>query len=143
MEPENRISLDELAGDRDLPGETGGTIHHAMDGSLEIRPAPGAHLPRSSVMVLAVLDEGSGMSQKDLVTKTRLSPRAVRYALQKLKEQKLILEKLNLQDLRQSIYMSRALAGAAAIPKHWWLARDFVHAKQMMTYADGQRGVPR
>ncbi|MEN6610632.1 MAG: hypothetical protein ABFC24_07310 [Methanoregulaceae archaeon] len=105
-------------------------------------PVPGMHLPRSSVMVLAILDSVTGMSQKDMVNMTRLSPRAVRYALQKLKEQQLILEKLNLQDLRQSIYMSRALAGACSIPKHWWLARDFVHAKQMMSSGNEPRKVP-
>lgn len=113
-------------------------MSQAAVNSQESRSVPGMHLPRSSLMVLEILDAGTGMSQKDLVTMTRLSPRAVRYALQKLRERQLILEKLNLQDLRQSIYMSRALAGACSIPKHWWLARDFVHAKQMMSCTDAQ-----
>lgn len=92
------------------------------------------HLPRSSLKILAVLNSCSGMCQKDLVIKTKLSPRAVRYALQKLRENHLIFEKMNLQDMRQSIFISRMTLGGNPVPKHWWLARDFVHAKQMMPF---------
>ena len=47
------------------------------------------------------------MTQKDLVKKTSLHPRTVRYALKKLKEQELLIEKLKMDDLRQIIYQIR------------------------------------
>jgi len=47
------------------------------------------------------------MTQKDLVKKTSLHPRTVRYALKKLKEQQLLIEKLKMDDLRQIIYQIR------------------------------------
>jgi hypothetical protein len=49
--------------------------------------------------------EGSGlgyaMSLEDLVKKTSLHPSKVRYAIKKLKEQELLIEKLKMNDLRQ------------------------------------------
>ena len=47
------------------------------------------------------------MTHKDLVQKTHLAPRTVRYALKKLKEQELLIEKLKMDDLRQIIYQIR------------------------------------
>ena len=47
------------------------------------------------------------MTQKDLVKKTSLHPRTVRYALKKLKEKQLLIEKLKMDDLRQIIYQIR------------------------------------
>lgn len=47
------------------------------------------------------------MTQKDLVKKTSLHPRTVRYAIKKLKEQKLLIEKLKMNDLRQIVYQLR------------------------------------
>ena len=47
------------------------------------------------------------MTHKDIVKKTRCSPRTVRYALRKLKENKLLIEKLNIRDMRQIIYQFR------------------------------------
>ena len=64
-------------------------------------------LPRSSKKVMKVLYSGSAMTQKDLVKKTSLHPRTVRYALKKLKEQELLIEKLKMNDLRQIIYQIR------------------------------------
>ena len=54
------------------------------------------------------------MTQKDLVKKTSLHPRTVRYALKKLKEQELLIEKLKMNDLRQIIYQIR-LTGVQSI----------------------------
>ena len=54
------------------------------------------------------------MTQKDLVKKTSLHPRTVRYALKKLKEQELLIEKLKMDDLRQIIYQIR-LTGVQSI----------------------------
>jgi len=56
---------------------------------------------------MKVLDSGCAMTQKDLVKKTSLHPRTVRYALKKLKEQELLIEKLKMNDLRQIIYQIR------------------------------------
>jgi len=64
-------------------------------------------LPPSSKTVLAILDSGGAMTHKDLVEKTRLAPRTVRYALKKLKERQLIIEKFNFRDARQIIYQQK------------------------------------
>ncbi len=47
------------------------------------------------------------MTHKDIVKKTHCSPRTVRYALRKLKERKLLIEKMNIRDMRQIIYQYR------------------------------------
>jgi predicted transcriptional regulator len=65
------------------------------------------NLPRSSKKVMKILDTGCAMTQKDLVKKTSLHPRTIRYALKKLKEQELLIEKLKMDDLRQIIYQLR------------------------------------
>jgi DNA-binding MarR family transcriptional regulator len=64
-------------------------------------------LPPSSRTVLAILDAGGAMTHKDLVEKTHLAPRTVRYALKKLKERQLIIEKFNFRDARQIIYQQK------------------------------------
>ncbi|NMB78419.1 MAG: MarR family transcriptional regulator [Methanomicrobiales archaeon] len=64
-------------------------------------------LPPSSKTVLAILDSGGAMTHKDLVEKTHLAPRTVRYALKKLKERQLIIEKFNFRDARQIIYQQK------------------------------------
>jgi predicted transcriptional regulator len=64
-------------------------------------------LPPSSKTVLHLLDVGGAMTHKDLVKKSNLAPRTVRYALKKLKERKLIIEKFNFRDARQIIYLNR------------------------------------
>jgi predicted transcriptional regulator len=65
-------------------------------------------LPPSSKTVLEILDVGGAMTHKDLVQKTHLAPRTVRYALKKLKERQLIIEKFNFRDARQIIYQNRS-----------------------------------
>ena len=65
-------------------------------------------LPPSSKTVLQILDAGGSMTHKDIVEKTRLAPRTVRYALKKLKERGLIIEKFNFRDARQIIYQNRS-----------------------------------
>ncbi|MDP2798068.1 MAG: winged helix-turn-helix transcriptional regulator [Methanoregula sp.] len=66
-----------------------------------------ATLPQSSKTVLEILDNGGAMTHKDLVSRTKLAPRTVRYALKKLKERHLIIEKFNFRDARQIIYQNR------------------------------------
>lgn len=76
-------------------------------------------LPPSSVTILTVLDSGAGMSHKDLVKMTRLSPFTVRYGLKKLKEQRLVIEKMNMRDMREIIYLNRVLPGSCAGKNHY------------------------
>jgi len=56
------------------------------------------------------------MTHKDLVEKSRLAPRTVRYALKKLKERELIIEKFNFRDARQIIYQNRTPSTAKPEP---------------------------
>jgi transcription initiation factor IIE alpha subunit len=64
-------------------------------------------LPPSSRSVLRILGKEGAMTHKDIVNKLHCSPRTVRYALRKLKERKLLIEKMNMQDMRQIIYQFR------------------------------------
>jgi predicted transcriptional regulator len=64
-------------------------------------------LPQSSKKVLEILKAGGEMTHKDIVIRTHLAPRTVRYALKKLKEQHLIIEKFNFRDARSIIYQNR------------------------------------
>ena len=73
-------------------------------------------LPPSSKKVLEILDVGGAMTHKDLVQKTHLAPRTVRYALKKLKERQLIIEKFNFRDARQIIYQNRSAQNAKPQP---------------------------
>jgi transcription initiation factor IIE alpha subunit len=66
-------------------------------------------LPPSSRTVLRVLDKEGAMTHKDIVKKTHCNPRTVRYAIKKLKENKLIIEKMNIRDMRQIIYQFRII----------------------------------
>ena len=56
---------------------------------------------------MEILDNGGAMTHKDIVSRTNLAPRTVRYALKKLKERHLIIEKFNFRDARQIIYQNR------------------------------------
>ena len=73
-------------------------------------------LPPSSQKVLQILDAGGAMTHKDLVQKSRLVPRTVRYALKKLKERELIIEKFNFRDARQIIYQNKTAQSAKPQP---------------------------
>jgi len=64
-------------------------------------------LPPSSQKVLHLLEQGGSMTHKDIVKESCLAPRTVRYALKRLKDQGLILEKFNFRDARQIIYQCR------------------------------------
>jgi DNA-binding MarR family transcriptional regulator len=75
-------------------------------------------LPQSSQIVLMVLGTKGAMTHKDLVRESRCKPRTVRYALKKLKEQGLLVSKMNRQDMRQIIYEFRIIpAPEAAIAR--------------------------
>ena len=65
-------------------------------------------LPPSSRTVFQILDTDGAMTHKDIVQKSHLAPRTVRYALKKLKERGLIIEKFNFRDARQIIYQNKS-----------------------------------
>lgn len=66
-------------------------------------------LPASQKNVLEILYTEGAMTHKDLVSKSASSPRTVRYALKKLKEKNLLIEKMNMHDMRQIIYQYRLI----------------------------------
>jgi DNA-binding MarR family transcriptional regulator len=68
-------------------------------------------LSQSQKIVLEILGTEGAMTHKDIVKRSDYSPRTVRYALRKLKERKLLIEKMNMQDMRQIIYQYRFAPG--------------------------------
>jgi predicted transcriptional regulator len=73
-------------------------------------------LPHSSKIVLEVLVSGNTMTHKDLVQRTRLAPKTVRYGLKRLVERHLIIRKLNFRDGRQIIYQTSPVQRAEPVP---------------------------
>ena len=51
-----------------------------------------------------VLENGDHLTQKDLIRETSLPSRTVRYALGRLKEEQIIVERYYFTDARQSLY---------------------------------------
>lgn len=71
-------------------------------------------LPPSAKQVFNVLASDGPLTQKDLISKTDLPPRTVRYALDKLKGEDMLEERFCFQDARQILY---SLNGIAPKPK--------------------------
>jgi DNA-binding transcriptional ArsR family regulator len=69
-------------------------------------------LPPSSWIVLSLLSAGKAFTNKEIITLTGLSPRTVRYAIQKLRENRLIAEEWNFEDARQVRYRKDEPDGA-------------------------------
>ena len=63
-----------------------------------------AYLPPSAKHVFDVLATNGPLTQKDLIKKTDLPPRTVRYALSRLKGEDILEERFCFRDARQSIY---------------------------------------
>lgn len=61
-------------------------------------------LPPSSQQVLILLKDGQQRTFKQVTQEIEISPRTVRYAIKKLKESELIIEKFNFRDARQVLY---------------------------------------
>jgi len=64
-------------------------------------------LPQSQKIVLEILCTGDAMTHKDIAKRSDFSPRTIRYALKKLKERNLLIEKMNIHDMRQILYQYR------------------------------------
>ncbi|MGA9097299.1 MAG: helix-turn-helix domain-containing protein [Methanotrichaceae archaeon] len=62
------------------------------------------YLPPSAKLVFNVLASDGPLTQKDLISKTDLPPRTVRYALSRLKDESVIKECFYFADARQSLY---------------------------------------
>ncbi|KUK61289.1 MAG: Uncharacterized protein XD82_1193 [Methanoculleus marisnigri] len=62
------------------------------------------NLPPSSRKILLLLEDGGSLTHKELVRLSNLAPRTVRYALKRLKDNDLIVEKFNFRDARQILY---------------------------------------
>ncbi|RXE56772.1 MarR family transcriptional regulator [Methanoculleus taiwanensis] len=62
------------------------------------------NLPPSSQKILVLLEDGGALTHKELVRLSNLAPRTVRYALKKLKDNGMIIEKFNFRDARQILY---------------------------------------
>lgn len=63
-----------------------------------------AELPPSAKLVYKVLEYNGGLTQKAIVEESMLSPRTVRYALERLQEIDAVNEDVYFADARQSIY---------------------------------------
>ncbi len=68
-------------------------------------------LPQSCITILHLLERTGSQTHKDIVAGTGLAPRTVRYALKRLKEHGLIIEKFNFRDARQAIYQPKLVTG--------------------------------
>jgi transcription initiation factor IIE alpha subunit len=61
-------------------------------------------LPPSAKLVFKTLEANGQMTQKDIIRETILPSRTVRYALNRLKEEKILMERFYFIDSRQSLY---------------------------------------
>jgi DNA-binding MarR family transcriptional regulator len=62
------------------------------------------YLPPSAWQVFQVLASDGPLTQKDIISKTALPPRTVRYALGRLRGEEMLEERFCFSDARQSLY---------------------------------------
>jgi DNA-binding transcriptional ArsR family regulator len=62
------------------------------------------YLPPSAKQVFQVLASDGPLTQKDIISKTDLPPRTVRYALGRLRGEEMLEERFCFRDARQSLY---------------------------------------
>jgi len=77
-------------------------------------------LPPSAKLVLKVLEYNGGLTQKEIVEKSRLSQRTVRDALDRLQESDLVEKDIYIPDARQNLYrlsLAESEADAEAEPE--------------------------
>lgn len=61
-------------------------------------------LPPSAKLVLKVLEYNGGLTQKEIVNKSRLSQRTVRDALERLQDRSIVEKNIYVPDARQNLY---------------------------------------
>jgi hypothetical protein len=71
------------------------------------------YLPPSAKLVFGVLESNGPLTQKDLISRTKLPTTTVRYALSKLREEGIINEYFYFPDARQSLYRLNTAASGA------------------------------
>ena len=74
-------------------------------------------LPPSSQRVLNLLKDGQPRTFKQVTQEIEISPRTVRYAIKKLKENNLIIEKFNFRDARQVLYQTKEVLNSEEAQK--------------------------
>lgn len=74
------------------------------------------NMPRSCITIINLLDTVGSQTHKDIVNVTGYAPRTVRYALRRLKENDIIVEKFNFRDARQSLYELKKIPPAEILP---------------------------
>lgn len=74
-------------------------------------------LPPSSQRVLTLLQDGQPRTFKQVTQEIEISPRTVRYAIKKLKENNLIIEKFNFRDARQVLYQTKEVLNSEEAQK--------------------------
>jgi DNA-binding transcriptional ArsR family regulator len=67
-------------------------------------------LPPSAKQVFNILASGGRLTQKDLISKTDLPPRTVRYALDRLKGEEMLEERFCFRDARKILYSLNGIA---------------------------------
>jgi DNA-binding MarR family transcriptional regulator len=72
-------------------------------------------LPPSAKLVLKVLEYNGGLTQKQIVERSRLSQRTVRDALTRLVESGVVEKDIYIPDARQNIYRLTVVADEAAV----------------------------
>lgn len=68
-------------------------------------------LPPSAKVLMMLLDDGEPRTFKDMTYEADIAPRTIRYALKRLKEKGLIIEKFNFRDARQVLYQKKDVSG--------------------------------
>jgi predicted transcriptional regulator len=68
-------------------------------------------LPPSAQCVLLLLEDGTARTFKQMAREAEIAPRTIRYALKRLKESDLIVEKFNFRDARQILYQKKSVIG--------------------------------
>lgn len=61
-------------------------------------------MPPSAKLVYKVLETSGLITQKDIIKKTYLPPRTVRYALNRLRDENILQVRFYFRDARQSLY---------------------------------------
>ncbi len=67
------------------------------------------YLPPSAKQVFLALASGGSLTQKEIINKTDLPPRTVRYALGRLRGEEMLEERFCFRDARQSLYSLNGL----------------------------------
>jgi len=88
---------------------TKGLIVHSVNLQLMsvVNTVNNIRLPASSRRVLLLLEDGKPRTFKEVTEEIDIAPRTIRYAIKKLKDSGLIIEKFNFKDARQVLYQTK------------------------------------